>query len=154
MKLRIWKLMLAVIFMSVACVQLAFAQGFRIYNNDGTVLQFSLRTDSIVFYDGIGSEQDLGLFTPVNHLIAGTWKSGNKSVTFNEDGTTDYYYGSDEWVGATYDFFPFQGNVIIYSSKSERCILLHVVKLTRDTMIMGTTGGTDKFYFYTRTKPE
>lgn len=111
------KYILSTLFLMAATLQTAWAQGFRVYNNDGTVLQFSLRTDSIVFYDGIGIEQDLGLFTPMNQCVVGTWyKSKSESVTFNEDGTTDYNEYGDEWIGGNYEFFPFQGNLVIHST--------------------------------------
>lgn len=148
------KYILSALILMAASLQ-TWAQGFRVYNNDGTVLQFSLRTDSIVFYDGIGSEQDLGLFTPVNQCIFGTWyKSKSETVTFNEDGTSDYNEYGDECIGGKYEFFPFQGNLIIYSTIRNRCLLLHVAKLTKDSMIMGRTGASDEFYVYTRTQPK
>lgn len=149
------KLFLSLVILMIAGLQTVNAQGFRVYNSDGTVLQFSLRTDSIVFYDGIGSEQDLGLFTPANQCIVGTWyKSKSESVTFYEDGTTDYNEYGDEWIGGKYEFFPFQGNLVIYSNTRNRCLLLHVANLTKESMIMGRTGASDKFYVYTRTQPE
>lgn len=146
--------LIASLLLLLAGVQTAWAQGFRVYNSDGTMLQFSLRTDSIVFYDGIGSEQDLGLYTPVNQMIVGTWSnSASQSVTFKEDGTTDYNGYGDEWIGGNYEFFPFQGNLVIYSTTRERCLLLHVVKLTNDSIIMGGIGASDVCCVYTRTKP-
>ena len=144
-------ILLILLLMSVT-LQKTWSQGFRVYNSDGTVLQFSLRTDSIVFYDGIGSEQDLGLFTPVNQMIVGTWyKSKSESVTFNEDGTTDL---DEEELGASYEFFPFQGDVVIYpKTGGNRCSIFHVVKLTKDSIIMNGAGS---FYYdiYTRKRPK
>ena len=98
MKTRIF---LAILLL-VAGLQTAWGQGFRVYKSDGTVAQYSLRTDSIVFYDGIGSDQDFGPFTPVNQCIVGTWYKNTESMTFNEDGTTDYIND------ATYVFLPYQ----------------------------------------------
>ena len=95
---------IAVLLLLVAGLQTSWAQGFRVYKSDGTVAQFSMRTDSIVFYDGIGSDVDFGPFTPVNQCIVGTWyESFNRSITFNEDSTTDFI------AGATYKFLPYQG---------------------------------------------
>ena len=150
------KHILLALIMIASNIQTMWSQGFRVYNSDGTVLQFSLRTDSIVFYDGIGSEQDMSFFTPVNQMIVGTWyKSNSESVTFYEDGTTDYFNGrGDEWIGASFEFFPLQGNLVGYSNTRTRCFLLHVIKLTKDSMIMGQTGASDKFYVYTRTQPK
>ena len=50
------KTFFAALLLMVAGLQTAWGQGFRVYKSDGTVAQFSLRTDSIVFYDGIGSD--------------------------------------------------------------------------------------------------
>ena len=102
------KSIFAALLLLVAGLQTAWGQGFRVYKSDGTVAQFSLRTDSIVFYDGIGTDEDFGPFTPVNQCIVGTWyKSRNETVTFREDGTTDYISG------ATYKFLPYQGTIVI-----------------------------------------
>ena len=64
---------LAALLLLVAGVQTSVAQGFRVYKSDGTVAQFSLRTDSIVFYDGLGTDEDFTPFTPINAPIVGTW---------------------------------------------------------------------------------
>ena len=40
-----------ILLLMLAGLQTAWAQGFRVYKSDGTVAQFSLRTDSIVFYE-------------------------------------------------------------------------------------------------------
>lgn len=122
----------------IAGLQIAQAQGFRVYNSDGTILQFSLRTDSIVFYDGFGSERDLGLFTPVNQMIVGTWyKTKSESVTFNEDGTTDYMDG------ATYEFLPYQGSVIIYNTYGAPTNILKVYKVSKEKMIVSSPNGSN-----------
>ena len=74
------KNILATLLLLVAGLQTAWGQGFRVYKSDGTVAQFSLRTDSIVFYDGIGTDEDFGPFTPVNQCIAKKWYM-SKSVS-------------------------------------------------------------------------
>lgn len=123
----------AALLLMVAGMQTAWAQGFRVYKSDGTIVQFSLRTDSIVFYDGLGSDEDFGPFTPVNQCIVGTWyNSKSQSVTFNEDGTTDYMEG------ATYKFMPYQGNIIIYNSDDAPIKILKVYDLKADQMTMST----------------
>ena len=126
---------IAVLLLMLAGVQTVWAQGFRVYNSDGTILQFSLRTDSIVFYGGIGSDQNLGLYTPVNQCIAGEWrKKWGGSVVFRENGTTNYFDDEEK----PYEYFPFQGNVIVYDNEErEECRVLNVYKLTKDTLIMG-----------------
>ena len=119
----------------VAGLQSARAQGFRVYNSDGTVLQFSLRTDSIVFYDGIGSDVDFGPFTPVNQCIVGTWyKSNSESVTFNADGTTDYVQD------ATYKFLPYQGTIIFFEANMAPALIMKVHDVTAESMVVSTLG--------------
>ena len=136
-------------FLMIASLQIAQAQGFRVYNSDGTVLQFSLRTDSIVFYDGIGSEQDLGLFTPVNQMIVGTWyKTKSESVTFNEDGTTDYMEG------ATYEFLPYQGSVIIYNTHGAPTNILKVYKVSKEKIIVSSPDGSNISVWSTTQPPQ
>ena len=138
---------LAVLLLLVAGLQTAWAQGFRVYKSDGTIMQFSLRTDSIVFYDGIGTDVDFGPFTPVNQCIAGTWyKSKSESVTFREDGTTDYVSG------ATYKFFPYQGTIIIYNASGAPMNILKVHELTAEQMIATPEGGT--FSVWSTTPPQ
>ena len=140
------KNLLAALLLLVAGLQTAWGQGFRVYKSDGTVAQFSLRTDSIVFYDNLGSDEDFGPFTPVNQMIVGKWyKTKSESVTFNEDGTTDYMEG------ATYEFMPYQGLLILYDADGW-IELRRVLKVTNDYVIMQFGGG-DGFSKLTRTKP-
>ena len=128
---------LAALLLMVAGLQTADAQGFRVYKSDGTVAQFSLRTDSIVFYDGIGSDVNFGPFTPVNQMIAGTWyKSHSESVTFREDGTTDYISGG------TYQFLPYQGEVLVYNSSKQLKQILRVHNVTAEELVVSTLGST------------
>jgi len=131
----------------VAGMQTTWAQGFRVYKSDGTVAQFSLRTDSIVFYDDIGTDVDFGPFTPVNQCIVGTWyKSHSESVTFREDGTTDYM------ADATYKFFPYQGTIIVYNAASGAPMsILKVHELTAERMIVTPELGV--FSVWSSTKP-
>ena len=144
MKLRT---ILAALLLMVAGLQTAWGQGFRVYKSDGTIMQFSLRTDSIVFYVGIGSDQDFGPFTPVNQCIVGTWyKTRNEAVTFNEDGTTDYVSG------ATYEFLPYQGTLILFNAAGKPMKLLRVPKVTQDYIVLSEWGG-DTFALLTKEQP-
>ena len=144
MKLRT---ILAALLLMVAGLQTAWGQGFRVYKSDGNIMQFSLRTDSIVFYDGIGSDQDFGPFTPVNQCIVGTWyKTRNEAVTFNEDGTTDYVSG------ATYEFLPYQGTLILFNAAGKPMKLLRVPKVTQDYIVLSEWGG-DTFALLTKEQP-
>ncbi len=137
---------LAALLLLVAGLQTAWGQGFRVYKSDGTVAQFSLRTDSIVFYDGIGSDEEFGPFTPVNQCIAGTWyKSKSESVTFGEDGTTDYM------ADATYEFMPYQGTIVVNNASGVPMNILKVHKLT-DEMLVLSALGSSTFDVLTRTQ--
>ena len=134
---------LAALLFMVAGLQTAWGQGFRVYKSDGTFAQYSLRTDSIVFYDGIGSEEDFGPFTPVNQCIAGTWyKTKSETVTFNEDGTTDYMEG------ATYEFMPYQGTIVINNDSGMPVSILKVHKLTSEMLVMSTLGDDEFSVWY------
>ena len=141
------KSILAALLLLFAGLQTAWAQGFRVYKSDGTIMQFSLRTDSIVFYDGIGTDVDFGPFTPVNQCIVGTWyKTKYETVTFREDGTTDYM------AGATYEFMPYQGTIVVNNASGVPMNILKVHKLT-DEMLVLSTLGSSSFDVLTRTKP-
>ncbi len=130
------KSILAALLLLLAGLQTTWAQGFRVYKSDGTVAQFSLRTDSIVFYDGIGTDVDFGPFTPVNQCIVGTWyKSKSETITFNEDGTTDYM------ADATYKFFPYQGNIVFFNASYAPINILKVYEVTAGKMIVSSPDG-------------
>ncbi len=119
-------------------LQTTWAQAFRVYQSDGTLFQFSLKTDSIVFDNGLSGVDVFGPFTRVIFCIAKTWyKSKTESVTFNAVGTTDYMEG------ATYEFMPYQGNIIIYNASNEPNSILKVYKLTSEVMLVGKPGSND-----------
>ena len=142
------KSILAALLLLLAGLQTAWGQGFRVYKSDGTVAQFSLRTDSIVFYDGIGTDEDFGPFTPVNQCIVGTWyKSKSESVTFGEDGTTDYMDG------ATYKFFPYQGNIVFFNASYAPINILRVYEVTAEKMIVSSPDGS-KLSVWSSTPPQ
>ena len=135
MKARNFLILLLLLFVGL---QTTWAQAFRVYQSDGTLFQFSLKTDSIVFDNGLSGDEVFGPFTPVNFCIAKTWyKSKTETVTFNADGTTDYMEG------ATYEFMPYQGNIIIYNASNVPMSILKVYKLTSEAMIVGKPGSDD-----------
>ena len=135
MKLKSFLTVLLLLFVGL---QTTWAQAFRVYQSDGTLFQFSLKTDSIVFDNGLSGDEVFGPFTPVNFCIAKTWyKSKTETVTFNADGTTDYMEG------ATHEFMPYQGNIIIYNASNEPNSILKVYKLTSEAMIVGKPGSDD-----------
>ena len=135
MKTKNFFMLLLLLFVGL---QTTWAQAFRVYQSDGTLFQFSLKTDSIVFDNGLSGDEVFGPFTPVNFCIAKTWyKSKTETVTFNADGTTDYIEG------ATYEFMPYQGNIIIYNASNEPKSILKVYKLTSELMIVGKPGSND-----------
>ena len=133
---------LAALLLLVAGVQTSVAQGFRVYKSDGTVAQFSLRTDSIVFYDGIGTDQDFGPFTPLNDLIVGKWYRTKKEwIVFNEDGTTsgwDNAWNQGMHGDFIYRYFPYQGNIVIYERTTNKPLYFMRV-LDRDSERIVTT---------------
>ena len=124
---------LAALLLMVAGLQTAWAQGFRVYQSDGTQFNFSLKTDSIVFDNGLSGDQVFGPFTPVNQCIVGTWQWGGSTVTFNADGTTDFNEGS------TYEFMPYQGIIIIYNASGNPSTALFVYKVTSEEMYTNAT---------------
>ena len=131
MKQRISLLIASLLFI-VAGMQTADAQGFRVYQSDGTELQFSLKTDSIVFDNGLTGDEVFGPFTPVNECIAKKWYiSKTETYTFNADGTTDYL-GSN----STYKFFPYQGTVVIYNAAGRPVTNFRVLEVTADQMLV------------------
>ncbi len=145
--MKVKSILTTLLLLVVAGLQTAWGQGFRVYKSDGTVAQFSLRTDSIVFYDGIGTDEDFGPFTPVNQCIAKTWyKSKSETVTFGEDGTTDYMDG------ATYEFLPYQGTVIIYNASGAPAGYFKVLKVTAEQMIV-VPAGSESFSVWSTTQP-
>ena len=138
------KILLSALLLLIAGVQTATAQGFRIYKSDGTIAQFSMRTDSIVFYEGIGTDQDFGLFTPANQMIEGTWyESKTKTVSFNEDGTTDLEEGT------TYEFMPYQGTIVLNNPSGRPVRIYKVHKLTDDMIVLSDIS---RYGFFTLTR--
>lgn len=139
---------LAVLLLMVAGLQTAWAQGFRVYQSDGTQFNFSLKTDSIVFDNGLSGDQVFGPFTPVNQCIVGTWKWGSGTVTFNADGTTDVMDG------ATYEFMPYQGVVIIYNSSGKPTTTTVVYKVTAEEMYTQSSSNYRTINVWTRVHQE
>ena len=141
------KNLLAALLLMLAGVQTAVAQGFRVYQSDGTELQFSLKTDSIVFDNGLSGDEVFGPFTPVNLCIAKTWyKSKTETITFNADGTMD------AMPGFTYKFFPYQGNILIFNASGAPFYIYKVYELTAEKMILSSPDGSD-LGVWSSTKP-
>ena len=82
-----------------------------------------------------------------NGKVIGTWyKSKTETVTFGEDGTTDY-------TGATkYEFMPYQGRLILYNSADTPIGALNILKATDDFLYIAVMG-TSTVSIYTKTKP-
>ena len=127
--------LLAALLLMVAGLQTTWGQGFRVYQSDGTQFNFSLKTDSIVFDNGLGGDEVFGPFTPVNQCIVGSWQYLSSIYTFNADGTTDYTEG------ATYKFFPYQGNLVLFNASGVPVNYLRVLEVTADKMIVSTRDG-------------
>ena len=143
------KHILSALLFIVAGLQTAWGQGFRVYQSNGTQLQFSLSTDSIVFDNGLSGDEVFGPFTPVNLCIAKTWyRSKTETVTFNADGTTDYMEG------ATYKFFPYQGNLVIYNGRNAAVNYYKVLEVTAEKMIVSTRDGSSIMIWSTTVPPQ
>lgn len=140
------KSFIAALLLTAAGLQTTYAQGFRVYKTDGTVAQFSFRTDSIVFYDGIGSDIDFGPFTPVNQMIAGKWYKYKKEIAFGEDSKTNYMDGYT----LSYKFLPYQGTLMLYRSNGTLRNILKVYDMTADSLVLGAIGSSG-FNILTRT---
>lgn len=141
------KYILSALLLMVASLQTVLAQGFRVYKSDGTFTQFSFRADSIVFYEGAGEDVSLGLFTPVNQIVEGKWyKSKSETVTFAKDGTTDYYSNG------TYEYIPYQSEILVYNSSKVLKRILRVHKVTTEQLVVSTLGSTS-FSVWTSTQP-
>ena len=82
-----------------------------------------------------------------NGKVIGTWyKTKTETVTFGEDGTTDY-------TGATkYEFMPYQGRLILYNSADTPIGALNILKATDDFLYIAVMG-TSTVSIYTKTKP-
>ena len=82
-----------------------------------------------------------------NSKVIGTWyKTKTETVTFGEDGTTDY-------TGATrYEFMPYQGRLILYNSADTPIGALNILKATDDFLYIAVMG-TSTVSIYTKTKP-
>ena len=87
--------------------------------------------DITLLIDGFLTEQTEVINTDPyqadNSLIVGTWyKSPTESITFREDGTTDYIYGS------TYRFLPWQGYIQFYDTDGLPVHAARVTEVTAD----------------------
>ena len=83
-----------------------------------------------------------------NSKVVGTWyKTKTETVTFGEDGTTDYE-------GATkYEFMPYQGRVILYNSADTPIGGLDILKATDDYLYISVMGAAWQVSVYTKSKP-
>ena len=87
-------------------------------------------------------------FAVDNSRIVGTWyKSTTESITFREDGTTDYLEGY------TYQYLPMQGRVFFFNSQGEPVsTTLHVPYVTSQYLAI-LHAGSDNAVFYSSTQP-
>ncbi|MBQ9641010.1 MAG: hypothetical protein IJV06_05575 [Bacteroidaceae bacterium] len=81
-------------------------------------------------------------FAADNQRVVGTWYlSETESITFREDGTTDYLPGH------TYKFLPVQGRIIFFNESGIPVTSLNVPYLTEDYIAVLPTGS-DDFVIY------
>lgn len=113
-------------------------------NNDGelTVTDVTVLADAIVGNSAIRrltvSEDP---YNTDNTNIIGQWSGVSGSITFNEDGTTDYKEGY------TYEYLTSQCLVMFYNSSHTAVECLQVMKLTREELVLGNASLT-QFYTY------
>ena len=74
---------IAVLLLLVAGLQTSWAQGFRVYKSDGTVAQFSMRADSIVFYDGIGTFFNLSSHYDMCYKVDGKYTQNDSGIALD-----------------------------------------------------------------------
>lgn len=93
-------------------------------------------------------QTDSNPFMADNSLIVGTWYNKNfGSITFREDGTSDYM------TGYTYKFKPYQGYILFYNSDGIPAYFLKVAEVTADYMAFLPEGGDRFLYIYKSTPP-
>ena len=86
-------------------------------------------------------------FAVDNSRIVGTWyKSTTESITFREDGTTDYLEGY------TYQYLPTQGRVFFFNSKGKPVTTLYVPFVT-DEFLTVLPAGSDDVVCYSAIQP-
>lgn len=76
-----------------------------------------------------------------NTEIVGQWSGVSGSVTFNEDGTTDYKEGY------SYEYFASQCLVMFYNSSHAAVECLQVIKLNRAELVLGNASLTQFFTY-------
>ena len=87
-------------------------------------------------------------FTVNNSLVVGTWyKSKNESITFCEDGTTDFL------ANCTYKFKPYQGYILFYNADGIPMSSLRVPEVTTDYLAV-LPAGSDVPVIYMATPPQ
>ena len=96
----------------------------------------------------ISASEILDPYMVDNSMVVGTWyKTKTETVTFGEDGTTDYE-------GATkYEFMPYQGRVILYNSADTPIGGLDILKATDDYLYISVMGAAWQVSVYTKSKP-
>ena len=81
-------------------------------------------------------------FTVENNRIVGTWyKSPTESITFREDGTTNYM------AGCTYKYMPWQGYIQFYNSDGFPVHAVRVTEVTSDYLAILPTGSDDPILY-------
>ena len=125
------------ILLLLATIALAAAANAQVINGDlnhnnqldpadVTQLIDSYLTGKAEVITGVGSTP----FYADNSLIVGTWyRSATESITFSDDGTTDF--GN----GYTYEFLPVQGYVVFYNASGVPTYALRVLKAMSDQLM-------------------
>ena len=90
----------------------------------------------------VNTDVNIDPFTVMNSLIVGTWyKSPTESITFREDGTTNYM------AGCTYKYMPWQGYIQFYNSDGFPVHAVRVTEVTSDYLAILPTGSDDPILY-------
>ena len=100
-------------------------------NGKLTIADITKSVNMILGKEAQGSIDLVGMAYRVdNTALVGTWELNETTVTFNEDGTTDYSGA------ATYKFLPVQGTIILYDADKNPVGLITVVDITSDGLLL------------------
>ena len=82
-----------------------------------------------------------------NSLVVGTWYAPDgTSFMFNADGTTTFPYG------ATYEFMPIQGRLLVYDAANKPVKVLPILKAESE-FLLTVDYATSHFTYYTKSNP-
>ena len=115
--------------------------------NDDGALTISDVTTAVNVILGNAPQQTINTFSVDNSPVVGTWYAPDGSeINFNADGTTNYPSG------ATYEYMPLTGNLLIYDVNNTPMKVLPIVKATSGYLLT-VNYATNTFVYYTKRSP-